>query len=53
MLQSRFNRAGYDTDNIIEIEAMNTDVILDSYGTFDAESGNIITQVLILQNPEV
>lgn len=53
MLQSRYNRAGYDTDNIIEIEAMNTDEILDTYGTYDTESGNIITQVLILKNPEV
>lgn len=52
MLRNRFNRAGYDTDNIIEIEAITTEVILDSYGTYDTASGKIITQILILKNPE-
>ena len=44
-------RAGYVTENIVEIEAFTDDEILDAYGTFDTDSGNIITQVLLMKNP--
>lgn len=44
-------RAGYSTDNIIEINALTDDEILDAYGTYDTMSGNIITQVLLMKNP--
>ena len=44
-------RAGYVTENIVEIEAFTDDEILDAYGTFDTDSGNIITQLLLMKNP--
>ena len=52
MIRRKKNRAGYDTKNIVEIDAILTEEILDSYGTYDTVSGNIITQILILKNPE-
>ena len=45
-------RFGYNTDGIIEISALTDDEILDAYGTYDTASGKIITQILILKNPE-
>lgn len=53
MIRIKKNCAGYDTENIVEIDAVLTKEILDSYGTYDAVSGNIITQILFLRNPEV
>lgn len=44
-------RAGYSTDNIVEISALTDDEILDAYGAFDTASGNIVTQVLLMKNP--
>ena len=52
MIRVKKNRAGYDTENIVEIDAVLTKEILDSYGTYDTVSGNIITQILFLRNPE-
>ena len=44
-------RAGYSTDNIVEIEGLTDEEILDAFGTYDTASGNIITQVLLMKNP--
>ena len=51
-IRSKSNRAGYNTDNIVEIEALTDEQILDAYGTYDTLSGNLITQVLLMKNPE-
>ena len=51
-IRRKSNRAGYNTDNIVEIEALTNEQILDTYGTLDTVSGNIITQVLLMRNPQ-
>ena len=49
-IATKTERAGYDTNNIREINGMTTDEILDAYGTYDIATGNIITQILLLKN---
>ena len=51
IIRNRQNRAGYNTKNIVEIEALTDEQILNAYGTYDTVSGNIITQVLLMKNP--
>lgn len=51
-IRRKSNRAGYNTDKIIEIEALTDEQILDSYGTYDELSGNIVTQILLMRNPK-
>ena len=51
-IRRKSNRAGYNTDNIVEVEALTNDEVLDAYGTYDTQSGNLITQVLLMRNPE-
>ena len=49
-LYSRINIRGFFTDELVEIKALNTEEVINSYGIYDNKTKNLITQILLLKN---